>query len=120
MIIEGVKIRKIEESTWKIRYINRPTDEDIISKYEEGILLYLFDEVDYGVLSKEIIVLIGRKVDDNTNDVGLITKGILDCIDKFKNEFKQGDDIHNLNTYYRIFEPLKYRKMKINKILSRN
>ena len=110
MRFTGIKYKKEIKSDYKIRHINAQQTIDYYGK----ILRDYFNKND---LEDEVILMIGEYIDKNTKRMNLdyYTREKMEKFDDLLLGTKPGERI---GLYYHVFEPMKLRQMKIDKILN--
>ena len=100
-------------NNYEVRYINRKSDEKIIEHWK-----YLFvDYFDCKDLEDEIAIKLGRLMEEESTKDG-IKPSIMNSLNQLSELLEGTVSGERINLYYKVFEPLKFRKMKINKILN--
>jgi len=109
MKFTGIKYKKELKSDYKVRHINA---QDTIDYYG-NLLRDYFDKND---LDDEIILMIGEYLNKNMKRMNLdyYTREKMEKFDKLLLGTKP---FERIGLYYHVFEPLKSRQMKIDKIL---
>jgi len=99
--------------TYTVGRINWKTDEKIIEQW--GLLIRQY--FDLNNLEDEVVVKLGRIIESEIpgkHDITILTKRRMEELDRLMIGTVPGERIV---CYYQVFEPLKFRQIKINKIL---
>ena len=99
---------------YKVGSINRKSDKEIIDRW--GLLLRQY--FDLNNLEDEVVVKLGRIIEyeiPGKHDITILTKTRMEELDRLMIGTVPGE---RMTCYYQIFEPLKFRQMKIDKILN--
>lgn len=100
-------------TTYNTVYVNKKPNSEILKSWVH-VFSDFFNCID---LEDEFIITLGRLIEDECryNQLSIATTNKMEELNILMNGTVPGE---RMNCYYKIFEPLKYRQMKIDKILN--
>jgi len=110
----NIKYNCKDLKSYNVKHINRKTDEEIIELYKPVIISYF----DRNNLEDEVIIKLGRIITDKAGRGGDLPRAEMEKFEELDKLMIGTVPGERMECFYQVFDPLKFRQMKINKILN--